>query len=241
MNAVTATPARPDGVPWRAMVGAELLKLRTRRGLSWSTLLLVVVPVVVGYVVLTLQHAIDPDHAAPAGGITNLRGTYEFLAQVGMVAAIMTGITAGGGDLGAGVFRELVVTGRSRLALFGVRFPGALLFLVPFAVAAMLIASVASVVLPGDGPDAGAMLLVEYAAWFGLALTAGLALGLGVGSLLSGRVAVGLVLAWQFVVSPILLAIGRLDSFLAAAALQRLEPNSTERSVSLGVAVVVIA
>src|SRR5215208_8152061 len=189
MNAVTATPARPDGVPWRAMVGAELLKLRKRRGLFWSTLLLVIVPVVVGYVILTLHHAIDPDHAAPAGGITNLRGTYEFLAQVGMVAAIMIGITAGGGDLGAGVFRELVVTGRSRIALFGVRFPGGILLLAPYVLAAAVIASVASVALPSSGQEPGVMLMFEFAGWLGLAMLTGFAIAVGVGSLLSGRVA----------------------------------------------------
>jgi hypothetical protein len=223
------------------MVEAELLKLRKRRGLFWSTLVLVVAPVVVGYVVLTLHHAIDPDHAAPAGGITNLRGTYEFLAQVGMVAAIMIGVTAGGGDLGAGVFRELVVTGRSRIALFGVRFPGALLFLAPYVLAAAVIASVASVALPTSGGEPGALLMAEYAGWLVLALLTGLALALGIGSLLSGRVAIGLVLAWQFVLTPLLLQIGKLDPFLAGAALGRIEPGSTNDSVSPTVAVLALA
>ena len=241
MTAVTAMPARPDGVPWSAMVGAELLKLRKRRGLFWSTLVLVVAPVVVGYVVLTLHHAIDPDHAAPAGGITNLRGTYGFLAQVGMVAAIMIGVTAGGGDLGAGVFRELVVTGRSRIALFGVRFPGALLFLAPYVLAAAVIASVASVALPTSGGEPGALLMAEYAGWLVLALLTGLALALGIGSLLSGRVAIGLVLAWQFVLTPLLLQIGKLDPFLAGAALRRIEPGSTNDSVSPTIAVLALA
>jgi len=223
------------------MVGAELLKLRKRRGLFWSTLVLVVAPVVIGYVVLTLHHAIDPDHAAPAGGITNLRGTYGFLAQVGMVAAIMIGVTAGGGDLGAGVFRELVVTGRSRIALFGVRFPGALLFLAPYVLAAAVIASVASVALPTSGGEPGALLMAEYAGWLVLALLTGLALALGIGSLLSGRVAIGLVLAWQFVLTPLFLQIGKLDPFLAGAALRRIEPGSTNDSVSPTVAVLALA
>ncbi len=38
----------------------------------------------------------------------------------------MIGIDAGAGDLSAGVFRDLVVTGRSRLALFASRVPAAL-------------------------------------------------------------------------------------------------------------------
>ena len=240
MTALTTAPARPTAVPWSAMVGAELVKLRKRRGLFWSTLVLVVAPVVVGYAVLTLHHAVDPDNAGPAGGITNFRSTYEFLAQIGMVAAIMVGVTAGGGDLGAGVFRELVVTGRSRLALFGVRFPGAILFLAPYVLAAALLASVASVALPSSEPEPGATLMVEYAGWLALALLTGLALAVGVGSLLSGRVAIGLALALQFILTPLLLRTGKLDPVLVAAALRRIEPGSTDDSVSPTVAVFTI-
>lgn len=241
MTALATAPARPTPVPWRAMVGAELMKLRKRRGLFWSTLVLVVAPVVVGYFVLTLQHALEPEHAGPAGGIANLRSTYEFLTQVGMVAAIMVGVTAGGGDLGAGIFRELVVTGRSRMALFGVRFPGGILFLAPYVLAAAALASVASVVLPSSGRGPDAMLMLEYAGWLALALLTGLALAIGIGSLLSGRVAIGLVLAWQFILTPLLLGTGKLDPLLVAAALRRIEPGSTNGSVSPTVAVLTIA
>jgi len=238
---IVATAAgRRTAAPWSAMVGAELLKLRKRRGLVWSTLVLVVAPVVVGYAVLTLQHAVDPDNAGPAGGITNFRSTYEFLAQIGMVAAIMVGVTAGGGDLGAGVFRELVVTGRSRIALFGVRFPGGVLFLAPYVLAAAAIASVASVALPSVEPEPGATLMVEYAGWLAVALLTGFALALGVGSLLGGRVAIGLLLAWQFILTPLLLGTGKLDPVLVAAALRRIEPGSTNDSVSPTVAVITI-
>ena len=215
------------------MIGAELMKLRRRRGLHWSTLALLVAPVVVGYVVLTLLHAVDPENAASAGGIENLSGTYDFLAQIGMVAAIMAGVTAGSGDLGAGVFRELVVTGRSRLALFGVRVPGGVLVLAPFVLAAVLLASCASIVLPSEGPDPGVVLLIEYAGWLAVALSTGFSLALGIGSLVSGRVAIGLVLAWQFVLSPLLLGTGKVEWMLPAAALRRIEPGSTDHSLSL--------
>jgi hypothetical protein len=241
MTALTTAPARLTAIPWNAMVSAELLKLRKRRGLFWSTLVLVVAPVVVGYAVLTLQHALDPDHAGPAGGITNLRSTYEFLAQIGIVAAIMVGVTAGGGDLGAGIFRELVVTGRSRVALFGVRFPGGALFLAPYVLAAAVLASIASVALPSSEPKPGGLVMVEYACWLGLALLTGFAIAIGVGSLLSGRVAIGLLLAWQFILTPLLLGTGKLDPVLVTAALRRIEPGSTNVSISPSVALLTIA
>jgi hypothetical protein len=237
---VSAAAAREPGAPWRAMIGAELLKLRRRRGLFWSTLLLVVGPVVVAYVVLALRHAIVPEHAGPAGGVENLRGTLEALAGLGSVGAIMVGVTAGGGDFGAGVFRELVVTGRSRLALFAARIPGGLLFLGAFALVAIVLAAVASVALAGSRATPGAGLLLEYAAWVVLALVTAFALALGVGSLLSSRVAIGLLLAWTFVLEPILFQFRRIDFLLAASALNRLEPRSTDARVSLATAVVLV-
>ena len=44
----------------------------------------------------------------------------------GPLAALLIGVEAGTGDAAAGVFRDLVVTGRSRLALFATRVPAAL-------------------------------------------------------------------------------------------------------------------
>ncbi len=44
----------------------------------------------------------------------------------GPLAAMLIGVEAGTGDASAGVFRDLVVTGRSRLALFATRVPAAL-------------------------------------------------------------------------------------------------------------------
>ena len=240
MSTTTSDLIPHTAVPWRAMIGAELMKLRRRRGLRWSTLALVVAPVVIGYAVLTVVHAVDPENAAPAGGIENLSGTYDFLAQIGMVAAIMVGVTAGSGDLGAGVFRELVVTGRSRLALFGVRFPGGVLFLAPFFLAAAVIASFASIVLPGEGPEPSVVFLIQYAGWLAVALGTGFSLALGIGSLVGARVAIGLLLAWQFVVSPLLLQIGRVDWMLAGAALRRIEPGSTDHSLSLPAALLTL-
>ena len=161
---------------------------------------------------------------------------YEFLSWAGIVAAIMAGVTAGDGDLGAGVFRELVVTGRSRFALFAARVPGGALFLAPYVLAAALIASVLAVVLPSSEMEPGVRLMVEYAGWLGLTLLTGFALALGVGSLMSGRVAIALLLAWQFILTPVLLGTGKVDAVLVGGALRRIEPGSTNDSASLTVA-----
>ena len=62
------------------------------------------------------------------------------------MAGILVGATVGTGDLGR-VFRELVVTGRSRLALFAARVPAGLAFLLlPLGIAFSV---TASTLLPG--------------------------------------------------------------------------------------------
>jgi hypothetical protein len=227
---------------FRRLVGAELLKLRRRRPLVGASLALVVGPMLVSVVVLAVLHEVNPAKYGPAGGVDNLGGGLGLLTQIGAVAAILIGVTAGSGDLGAGVFRELVVTGRSRLALFAARVPGGLAFLLPLVVIAFAIAATASVVLAGSAPSPGAGLLLKYAAWVGLALTLACLLAVGVSSLLGSRAtAIGVLLAWQLAVAPLLLQSGKLDPVLLGAALQRLEPNAGDASISFTAAVVLIA
>jgi hypothetical protein len=224
-----------------AMVSAEILKLRKRRGLFWSALVLTLGPILVGYSVLAVRHAIDAERFGPAGGIENLRASVDLFVVIGSVVAIMVGITAGGGDLGAGVFRELVVTGRSRLALFAVRIPGGVLFLVPFVAVTFAGVAAASVLLAGSEPTPDAALLAKLAGSVGLSLLTAYLLAVGVGSLLSTRVATGIVLGWQLALAPILLQTGKLDAVLPGAALERLEPGSTTGSMSAPAAVLVLA
>ena len=126
-TAITELPRRLTRAPRRPrLVGAEFLKLRKRRGLVLSALALTVVPMMIAYTVLLILHAADAAKHGPAGGLENLSGSMEILSQLSVVAAILVGSTLGAGDLSSGVFRELVVTGRSRLALFAARVPAGL-------------------------------------------------------------------------------------------------------------------
>ena len=140
------------------LVRAELLKLRKRRGLVGATLALTIVPMIVAYIVLVALHAADPAKHGPAGGIENFTGSVNLLGSLTIVAAILVGATAGTGDLGAGVFRELVVTGRSRLALFAARVPAGLGFVLAAVGLSFVFTFVASTLLAGslEGPGAQA-------------------------------------------------------------------------------------
>jgi hypothetical protein len=227
--------------PFRRLVGAELLKLRRRRALVAASLALIVGPMLVAYVVLAVLHAANPAKYGPAGGVDSLGGSLGLLTQIGAVAAILIGVNAGGGDLAAGVFRELVVTGRSRLALFAARIPGGLALLLPLVAVAVAIAATASVALVGSEQKPGAGLLLEYAAWVGLVMTLAFLLALGVSSLLGSRsTSIGVLLAWQLAVAPLLLQSGKVDTVLVGAAFKRMEPGSGSASISLTTAIVLI-
>src|SRR5688500_4304861 len=242
---MTTVPNKPIG-----LVGAELLKLRKRRGLLISTFALTVIPIIVGYAVVLLMHASDPAKHDAAGGLENFTSSLEMLGLLAGVAGILVGSTLGAGDLGSGVFRELVVTGRSRWSLFAARIPGGVAFLLPFVLAGFAVAAGASFVF-ADAAQAtpSAALLLESAAWVSLAATTSLILALGVSAAFASRgTAIGILLAWQLAVAPLLLSIGALGGLregILTAAVERLRPEEMGAEVtvptSLGVALAVVA
>jgi ABC-type transport system involved in multi-copper enzyme maturation permease subunit len=109
------------------MVDADLLKLRKKRGTLIWVLVLALAPVIVLFTVKAIQHSSNPLKYGPAGGTPGFTDGLRLLGLFfGPLAAILLGVEAGTSDVSAGVFRDLVVTGRSRLALFASRVPAAL-------------------------------------------------------------------------------------------------------------------
>jgi ABC-type transport system involved in multi-copper enzyme maturation permease subunit len=109
------------------MTGADFLKLRKRWvTLIWS-LVLTLLPLLLFFIIKAAQHSSNPHENGPAGGVSGFQDSLRIMALFfGPLAAILIGSDAGAGDSAAGVFRDLVVTGRSRLALFATRIPAAL-------------------------------------------------------------------------------------------------------------------
>jgi hypothetical protein len=227
--------ALAPSLPLPRLVRAEVLKLRKRRGLVAITACLTVGVAVVVYGILAILHWANPAHHGPAGGVTNLGHGLAMLAIIGSVAAIIVGATAGAGDLGAGVFRELVVTGRSRRALFRARIPGGLLFLLSFAAVAYALAAVASVVFAGSLPAPSTGLLASAGAWLMLSCAFWFTLALGVASLVGSRsMTIGGMLAFRLAVSPIVLSIGPLGAgreVVPGAALERIAPHAVREFI----------
>jgi hypothetical protein len=235
---------------WRPrLVSAEFLKLRKRRGLVISVSALTILPMIIGYTVLLSIHAANPAKHGPAGGLENLSGSMDMLSTLSVVAAILVGATLGAGDLGSGVFRELVVTGRSRLALFAARVPAGLGLLLPIVGAGFAITAIGSIVFAGSLDAPSASLLVGSAAWLALVTSLALVLALGVSSTLGSRgTTIGIVLGWQIVAAPVLLEIKTLGSLregLLGAASGRLAPaalfeGSPTVAMSLSAAALVV-
>jgi hypothetical protein len=222
--------ALAPSLPTPQLVRAELLKLRKRRGLVAITACLTVGAAVVTYGILAILHWANPAHHGPAGGVTNLGHGLFVLSILGSVAATIVGATAGAGDLNAGVFRELVVTGRSRRALFRARIPGGLAFLLSFEAVAFALAAVASVGFAGSLPTPSIGLLASTGGWLLLSCAFWFALALGVASLVGSRsMTIGGMLAFRLAISPLLLSIGPLGAAREAvplAALDRIAPEA---------------
>ena len=83
-------------------------------------------------VIRLLLHAFAPKTYGPAGGYSTYTALVPGVLYIfGFIVAATLGATAGSVDLTEGMFRHLVVTGRSRLALYLARIPAGLAIIVP--------------------------------------------------------------------------------------------------------------
>ena len=131
--APATVPAAPRGdhrgswIPTWGMVSTRFMELRRRRGLMIALIAVNIGIPVVFLAVRLISHAVAPKSYGPAGGydvFTTL--VLGFMYIFGFIVAAVVGATAGSVDLTEGMFRHLVITGRSRLALYFARIPAGL-------------------------------------------------------------------------------------------------------------------
>jgi hypothetical protein len=109
------------------MVTTRLMELRKRRGLMIALAIVYIGIPVIFLVVRLISHAVAPHSYGPAGGYTIFTTLVAgFMYTFGFIVAATVGCTAGSVDLTEGMFRHLVITGRSRLALYFARIPAGL-------------------------------------------------------------------------------------------------------------------
>jgi ABC-type transport system involved in multi-copper enzyme maturation permease subunit len=196
------------------MFGADLLKLRKKRGTLIWALVLAVAPVLIYFVVSVIQHSTAPQEHGPAGGTSNfsdgLRVTALFF---GPLAAILIGVEAGTGDASAGVFRDLVVTGRSRVALFAARVPAALVLCFAVLGAAYALLLLGTFAFAGNLSTPDGSLILNGVGFTLLSTGTLCVVAVGLAALTTSKPgAIIALIAWQVVASPLLVMISSLGS-----------------------------
>jgi ABC-type transport system involved in multi-copper enzyme maturation permease subunit len=212
------------------MIRADLLKLRKKRTVTGWALVLTAGVMLVFYVYSAIQHAGDPSHYGPAGGLHHFSNAFTSLGlDFGTVAAILIGAEAGAGEIADQTLKELVVTGRSRLSLFASRIPAAVILTAAVVTIAMAIATVMTFVFAGNAPTPDAALVLKGIGWVLLSNTVVCIVAVGVGAVTGSRAAtlIGL-LAWETIATRLLLdtaALGNVRVSLLDAALKNLQPG----------------
>jgi hypothetical protein len=118
---------RGSWIPTWGMITTRFMELRRRRGLMIAIVAVIIGLPMIFLVIRLVAHAVDPKSYAPAGGydiFTSLTAGVMYI--FGFIMAATLGCTAGSIDLTDGMFRHLVVTGRSRVALYFARIPAGL-------------------------------------------------------------------------------------------------------------------
>ena len=123
---------RGSWIPTWGMIATRIMELRKRRGLMVALILVTVGIPAVFLLIRLLLHAFAPHSYGPAGGYDVFTGLVAGVLYIfGFIVAATLGATAGSVDLTEGMFRHLVVTGRSRLAIYVARIPAGLAIVVP--------------------------------------------------------------------------------------------------------------
>jgi hypothetical protein len=230
------------------MLSAEILKLRRNRALLGFAFVLTVVVVALFFGYNAVEHASNPAQYGPAGGTHRFGGAVRVLAIFfGGLASILIGTEAGTADLSSGVFRDLVATGRSRLALFFVRAPAAIFVTLVFTGAAFALALLGTFVFAGSQPTPSLSLVLESAGWIALCNATLASLAVAVGSLTGSRaITLTGVIGWQIIATQFLLNVSSLGSVrevLLTPALSNLMPvaGNVGVAMSTSAALVVLA
>ena len=133
------TARRSALLPTWELISTKQLELRKRRGLMVAVVLLTMgLPVIVLGIRL-IFHAVDPASYGPAGSPSMFQGLSNVMAEFGFIGAATLGAAAGTTDLTEGMFRQLVITGRSRVSLYLARIPAGLSILFPLVAAAFAV------------------------------------------------------------------------------------------------------
>ena len=199
----------------RSLIAAEVLKLVRRRGLMWTALSFMMGSVLV---ILAVRAFTEPSTGGTDGYTVC---TFAIISLGGLIATAI-GATAGSQDHSSGVFRDLVATGVSRLKLFTVRLPGALIVVSMLIIPAYLIAVAAGYALANGGTRLSGGVIRDDLGYLALLLGTLTVLGCALSTLTGSRGwVIGGLIVLEWVAQPLLThadALGRLRDWLLGPA-----------------------
>ena len=196
------------------MTSADFLKLRKKRGTVIWALLLAVAPLVIYFIVKAVQHSSNPAQNGPAGGAAGYLDALRLVGAVfGPLMAILIGTEGGAGDVAAGVFRDLVATGRSRLALFATRVPAAIALSWIVTGVAYAVLAIGIYALAAGTPTPRASQMLDGFGFSMLSTAVICTVAVGFAAVTASRpAALTALIGWQLVASPILANINSLGN-----------------------------
>ncbi len=196
----------PAWLPTRELVATKYLELRKRRGLLAAVAVLTLAPPVLILGIRLLAHVIDPAKYGPAGSPSLFAAITGLVAEFGFIVAAAVGASAGSTDLTDGFFRQLVVTGRSRLALYLARIPAGLAIVLPPVALGFALLCVVTTYASGPSPTSlAAAEMVKVGLWLELEVGIGFLVGLGLGSLMGQRtIPTILLIVLEIIITPAL-------------------------------------
>jgi hypothetical protein len=150
----------------------------------------------------------------PAGGEPGFEDAIRILAVIfGPLAAIMIGTEAGAGDVASGVFRDLVVTGRSRVALFATRVPAALIMSCAVAAIGYGVLAIGTYAFAEGAPDPSTAAMFNGLGFTLLSTGVVCIVAVGFAALTGSRpAALTVLIGWHLVASPLIANISSLGS-----------------------------
>jgi hypothetical protein len=195
-----------------SMTSADFLKLRKKRGTVVIAALLLLLPIVIFFAVRAPQHTSNPLKYGPAGGIEGFRDGLRIIAIfLGPLAAILIGVEGGAADVAAGVFRDLVVTGRSRVALFATRVPAAIALTWILTILAYGLLLLGTFIFADKSPTPDGALIANGLGFSLMSTGVVAVVAVGLAALLASRTAALTVLiGWNLIVEPVLANISSL-------------------------------
>jgi len=175
-------------------------------------LVLALLPVIILFTVKAIQHSSNALKYEPAGGTPGFTDGLRLLCLFfGPLAAVLIGVEAGTGDASAGVFRDLVVTGRSRLALFGSRVPAALAVCWSVTVTGYALVLLGTFAFASNLPTPDTALVLNGLGFTLLTTGVVCVVAVGFASLTNSKpAAITALIAWQLVASPLIANISSL-------------------------------